>query len=296
MLGACLYNRGRIAEERLEIEDARTFYDQSLEARPNATVRRRRGALGTRDSYTEEARHPGILGMLRRDDDNPCLGERCRMEVLAASRSGARRLLRTAVVAVYPRDEGEGEGVPTIYATWGGPTGTYHWGAMLYRPTREMTLSIDGWSVTAATRPLRWGEPWHLVVRHVEDWVERSYGGETARSNGFIYVCELDESDTRCVRIVERLTCHGGPDDPDDTEAYPSCDTDERNRITFDEGGVQITGEARGGYARANLRDLEPGRYRWEELFPEPAAPEASDDEGAAEDTEAAEPTAPAAE
>ena len=46
-LGACLYNRGRIAQTAGEREAARTFYQRSLAARPNATVQARLESLAS---------------------------------------------------------------------------------------------------------------------------------------------------------------------------------------------------------------------------------------------------------
>ncbi len=46
-LGACLYNRGRIAEQAGEVASARDFYQRSLAARPNDTVAARLATLGS---------------------------------------------------------------------------------------------------------------------------------------------------------------------------------------------------------------------------------------------------------
>ncbi|MBK6575150.1 MAG: tetratricopeptide repeat protein [Sandaracinaceae bacterium] len=39
--GACLYNRGRVAEQDADVRAARGYYQRSLEARPNEVVRQR---------------------------------------------------------------------------------------------------------------------------------------------------------------------------------------------------------------------------------------------------------------
>ncbi|MCB9630026.1 MAG: hypothetical protein H6725_21845 [Sandaracinaceae bacterium] len=44
-LGACLYNRGRIAEEERQLDAARGYYQRSLAARPNDTVQARLAGL-----------------------------------------------------------------------------------------------------------------------------------------------------------------------------------------------------------------------------------------------------------
>ncbi|MBT9557208.1 MAG: tetratricopeptide repeat protein [Myxococcales bacterium] len=80
VLGACLYNRGRVAEGRGDIATARADYRSSLAVRPNTTVSKRLNALGPELSYTWQSEKAGagqpLPAALRAvEKDSRCAGD-----------------------------------------------------------------------------------------------------------------------------------------------------------------------------------------------------------------------------
>lgn len=259
VLGACLYNAARLAEERLDVPTARERYDASLAARPNPIAERRRRALGEREVWPEDDDYASIETQLARAEGHPCGARACALEIVLLVHAGGGPLRRAAVVAVR---EDEDQEVLPLHLAFAGPVGPFRWGPRLWAPDAGSAVEYDEPTPFAAFRPAIPDRPWLLFARVHVSWEERCCGGVAGGDDADLAICEIGEDAARCVRVAERRRCEGEANDVADN-GYEPCDHDHRRFATFDERGLEVHGTA-----GAEGGALTVGVHPWATLFP----------------------------
>ncbi|MCA9609437.1 MAG: tetratricopeptide repeat protein, partial [Myxococcales bacterium] len=273
ILGACLYNAARVAEERLDVTTARELYEQSIAQRPNPIASRRRRELGERSIDAQDDRYEMVANQLQRaTEGHPCPTTRpCDVETVTYAHSGGGRLLRAAVVAIRPR--GDEDATPSYYLGFSGPRGAFRWGPRIWHRVPSPEIEYGDPTPFIAFRHARLDQPWLLFVRTGSDWSEQCCGGSAEGVDSDLAICEVTDEAARCVYVAELRDCNGRADD--DADDYEACHYSRRRWVTFDAEGLEVHGDTAPTVLDGDEGLLGLGTHGWDALFPPPdPAPE----------------------
>jgi len=268
-LRSCLGGAGRLSEALLDLSGARDLYREQLRVEAGPSVERRLRSLGERDELVPQPQIEMITRQLAPAEGHPCgaSAAECEVRVHLARTSGGGRLLRAAVVSVRRPESEEHEGMGSYYLVWTGPGGAHRWGPRLGPAIRDEGTHYDDPNLTMGFRPASATGPWVLFIRADATWSERCCGGGADGHDRDLTICELTDTEARCVRVAKQRQCEGYSDEPDDSDDQP-CDEDTNRFVSINGGGITVRGD-HGPLESARSADgtLE-GFHAWRSVFP----------------------------